>query len=132
MEENWRKPPVIVGINKKWVAVITEIFKSRIELVKKEEKMFRALSNGLDEAEMWGIHLGRDWAENVLFKVCCLPPPPRPLVVTQKSMRELWRIIIDESQGHYAVLKREASEVSGTNPPSSLSSVPIDLSGLYF
>lgn len=99
---------------------------------KKEEKMFRALSNGLDEAEMWGMHLGRDWAENVLFKVCCLPPPPRPLVVTQKSMRELWRIIIDESQGHYAVLKREASEVSSTNPPSSLSSVPIDLSGLYF
>lgn len=57
-----------------------------------------------------------------------------PSVVTQKSMSELWRIIIDESQGHYAGLRREASEASSTNSPSpsSLSSVPIDLSGLYF
>lgn len=41
---------------------------------KRRKKMFRALSNGLDEAKMWGMHLGRDWAENVPFKVCCLPP----------------------------------------------------------
>lgn len=94
--------------------------------------MFRALSNGLDEAKMWGMHLGGIGLKTFRSRSVAFPPPLRPLVVTQKSMRELWRIIIDESQGHYAVLKREASEVSSTNPPSSLSSVPIDLSGLYF
>lgn len=31
-------------------------------------------------------------------------------------MSELWRIIIDERQGHNAVEKREATEASSTNP----------------
>lgn len=69
----------------------------------------------------------RDWAETFLSR-SVVPPP---LLVTQKSMSELWRIIIDERQGHSAVQKREASEASSTNPRLH-SSVPIDLSGLYF
>lgn len=43
-----------------------------------------------------------------------------PLVVTHKSMSELWRIIIDESQGHYAGPRREASELRLLSPVSLL------------
>ena len=55
-EENWRKPPVIVSINTEKVAVIREIFKSRILPVKKKriekKAVFCAISKSLDEVQM--------------------------------------------------------------------------------
>lgn len=126
-----KKHPVIVGVNKKRGRCHYRNIQVKDTAVEKK-LCFCALSKGLDKVQMWRMHIQ---LEGVCVETLCsrsvVPPPV-------SCNTEIYEWIMGnnywwEARGIVLYGKKKGSFRSRQHqPPSSLSSVPIDLSGLYF